>query len=154
MSCDVGEVTERLENEQSSFRHFTYVTAHSPTLPSLYLRYSSFYNPSVASHTSQFILQPFFRFSYVTSSSLNSPGEPPISRRQIPQADEQWYSMRTNVSIGNFTVIEEILEKSKRRDQLNRDTNPDHSNKKENISTRTVYGNIFHIFTRLKKVTL
>ena len=31
------------------FRHFTYVTAHFPTLPSLYLRYSSFFNPSVAS---------------------------------------------------------------------------------------------------------
>ena len=51
------------------------VTTHSPTLPSLYLRHSSFSNPPVASPTSQFILQPFFRFSYVTSSSLNSPGE-------------------------------------------------------------------------------
>ena len=30
--------------------------------------------------TSQFILQPFFCFSYVTSSSLNSPGEPPMQR--------------------------------------------------------------------------
>ena len=57
------------------FRHFTYVTTHSPTLPSLYPRHSSFSNPSVASPTSQFILQPLFRFSYVTSSSLNSPGE-------------------------------------------------------------------------------
>ena len=56
--------------------HFTYVTTHSPTLPSLYLHHSSFSNRSVASHTSQFILQPFFRFSYVTISSLNSPGEP------------------------------------------------------------------------------
>ena len=49
------------------FRHFTYVTTHSTTLPSLYLRHSSFSNPSVASPTSQFILQPFFCFSYVTS---------------------------------------------------------------------------------------
>ena len=48
------------------FQHFTYVTVHSPTLPSLYLRHSSFSNPSVASPTSQLILQPFFRFSYVT----------------------------------------------------------------------------------------
>ena len=48
------------------FRHFTYVTAHSPILSSLYLLHSSFYNPSVASPTSQLILQPFFRFSYVT----------------------------------------------------------------------------------------
>ena len=60
------------------FSHFTYVTTHSTTLPSLYLRHRSFSNPSVASPTSQFILQPFFRFSYVTSSSLNSPGEPPM----------------------------------------------------------------------------
>ena len=85
MGCGVGEVTERLENELCSallilqhFRHFTYVTTHSPTLPSLFLRHSSFSNPSVASPTSQFILRPFFRFSYVTSSSVNSPNEPPI----------------------------------------------------------------------------
>ena len=68
MSCDVGEVTERLENEL-----FTYVTTHSPTLPSLYLRHSSFSNPSVASCTSQIILQPFFRFSYVTGSFSTFP---------------------------------------------------------------------------------
>ena len=59
-------------------RHFTYVTAHYPTLPSLYLSHSSFSNPSVASPTSQLILQPFFHFSYVTGSSLTSPGEPPM----------------------------------------------------------------------------
>ena len=72
--------------QQSSFsnlyRHFTYVTNHSPTLPSHYLRHSSFSNPFVASPTSQFILQLFFRFSYVTSSSLNSPGEPPMREQQ------------------------------------------------------------------------
>ena len=64
MSCDVGEVTESLENEQSSlsklsvasptshilqpFRRFTYVTAHSPTLSLLHLRQISFSNPSFA----------------------------------------------------------------------------------------------------------
>ena len=53
-------------------------TTHFLTLPSLYVRHSSFSNPSVVSPTSQFILQPVFRFSYVTSSSLNSPGEPPM----------------------------------------------------------------------------
>ena len=69
MSCDVGKRTERLENEQSSlsnlsvtsstshlilkpFRRFTYVTAHSPTLPLLDLRHSSFSNPSFVSPTS------------------------------------------------------------------------------------------------------
>ena len=60
------------------FPRFTYVTAHSPTLPSLYLRHSTFSNPSVASPTSQLILRPFFRLSYVTGSSLTSPGEPPM----------------------------------------------------------------------------
>ena len=95
MNCDVGEATEWLENELwcrwsdgkvgewaelilQTFPHFTYVTTHSLTLPSLYLHNSSFSNPSVDSPTLQFILQPFFRFSYVTSSSLNSPGEPPM----------------------------------------------------------------------------
>ena len=72
MSCDVGKVTESLENEQS------YVTTHSPTLPSLYLRHSTLSNPSVASPTSQFILKTSFRFFYVTGSSLTSPGEPPM----------------------------------------------------------------------------
>ena len=94
MSCHVGEATEWLVNELwrrwsdekvgewaelivtviaelilQRFHHFTYVTTHSPTLPSLYLRDSSFSSPSVASPTSQFFLQPLFRFSYVTSSS-------------------------------------------------------------------------------------
>ena len=114
MSCDVGKVTERLENEQSSqlqsqqssfsnpsvtsptshlilqpFRCFTYVTTHSPTtLPSLYLRHNSFNNPSVALPTSQLILQPFFRFSYVTGSSLKSPGEPPMEIWIVRNKDE------------------------------------------------------------------
>ena len=61
------------------FRDFTYVIGHSPTLPSLYLRHSSFFNPSVALPMSQLILQPFFRFSYITGSSLTSPGKPPMS---------------------------------------------------------------------------
>ena len=99
MSFDVGKAREGLENAQSrahspsftyatsptsqlililqAFRHFTYVTAHSPTLPALYLRQNSISNPSAASPTSQLILQPFFRLSYVTGFSLTSPGEQP-----------------------------------------------------------------------------
>ena len=99
MSCDIGEVTERLENQQSSFsnlsvtspisqlllqlfRRFTYVTAHSPSFPSLsyvtahspsfpslYLRYSSFSKLSVTLPTSQLILQPFRCSTYVTAHS-------------------------------------------------------------------------------------
>ena len=68
------------------FRCFTYVTAHSPTfhslhlrhsnsptLPALYLRHSSFSNPSVASSTSQLILQSFLHFTYVTAHSPTLP---------------------------------------------------------------------------------
>ena len=72
----VQKATERYRTYSS--RLFTYVTAHSPTLPSLYLRRSSFSSPSVTSPTSQLNLQPFFRFSYVTGSSLTSLGEPPM----------------------------------------------------------------------------
>ena len=72
------EIPITLRPPLQPFHHFTYITTHSPTIPSLYLRHSSFSNLSVASPTSQFILQPFFRFFYVTSSSLNSPGKPPM----------------------------------------------------------------------------
>ena len=55
------------------FGCFTYVTAHSPTIPSLYLRHSSFSNPSVALSTPQLILQPFRCFTYVTAHSPTLP---------------------------------------------------------------------------------
>ena len=48
--------------------HFTYITAHSPNLPSLYLSHP-FSNPSVALLTSQLIFQPFRCFTYVTIHS-------------------------------------------------------------------------------------
>ena len=51
------------------FRRFTYVTDHSPTLPLLHLRHSSFSNLYLTSPTSQLILQPFCRFTYVTAHS-------------------------------------------------------------------------------------
>ena len=70
MSCDVGEVTDLI---LQPFRNFTYVTAHSPTLPSLCLLHSLFFNPSVALPTSQLILQPFRRFTYVTAYSPTLP---------------------------------------------------------------------------------
>ena len=59
-------INTRYARPLQSSRHFTYVTTHSPTLPSLYirhssfsnlpllyLRHSSFSNPSLASPTSQ-----------------------------------------------------------------------------------------------------
>ena len=81
IACDVGEAKEGLGNELlilQPFRLFTYVTAHSPTLPSLYLRHSSFSSPSVVSPTSQLILKPLFRFTYVMGSSLTSLSELPL----------------------------------------------------------------------------
>ena len=92
MSCDVGELTESLENELCSFfklsvtspssqlilqpfPRFTYVTAHSPTLPWLHLRHSSFSNPSFASPTSQalHIIHPARRpwFFHAPSNQCN-----------------------------------------------------------------------------------
>ena len=79
---------------RQTFRHFTYVTTHSPNLPSIYLRHSSFSNHSVASPTSQFILQPFFRFFYVTSYSLNSPGEPAMSCSTSTPAHKTFFLFR------------------------------------------------------------
>ena len=72
------------------FRRFTYITVHSPTLPFLNLHHSSFSNPSfaspksqaeqssfsnlsVTSRTSQLILQPFHRFTYITVHSPTLP---------------------------------------------------------------------------------
>ena len=84
MSCDVVEATENLDNEVcydyiyelcsfsnlsvtsptsqlilQPFPRFTYITAHSITLPLLHLRHSSFSNPFFASPKSQ-------DFTYVT----------------------------------------------------------------------------------------
>ena len=67
ITCDVGEATSQLFLQ--SFRRFTYVTAHSPTPPSLHLLHSSFSNPSIALPTSHLILQPFRCFTYVTAHS-------------------------------------------------------------------------------------
>ena len=94
-SCDIGKATKGLENEfwrswkvgewaeliviviaeliLQPFHHFTYITAHSPTLLSLYLCHSSFLNPSIALPTSQLIVQPFCRFTYITAHSPTLP---------------------------------------------------------------------------------
>ena len=93
------------------FRCFSYVIGnspmspgeppmpHSPTLTSLHLRHSSFSNPSAALSTSQFILQPFRRFTYVkvilqllrcftyvTGTSRTSPSESPMHRGMKKQS--------------------------------------------------------------------
>ena len=75
MSCDVGEVTKNLENELS-FHRYTYVKA---------------------------ILQPFLRFSHVTSSSLNSSGEPPTT--YSPHAVLQAMNRNKRLGIANISRI-------------------------------------------------
>ena len=55
------------------FCRYTYITAHSPTLPSLHLHHSSFSNLSITSPTSQLILQTFRHFTYVTTHSPTLP---------------------------------------------------------------------------------
>ena len=52
------------------------------------IQQSSFSKLSVTSPTLQLILQPFRRFTYVTSSSLNSPGESPMAF--VLYASETW----------------------------------------------------------------
>ena len=86
-----------------AFRHFTYVTAHSPTLPSLYLRHNTFSYPSVASPTSQLILQHFFRFSYVTGFSLTPRGEPPmVHGTHVETNADKWLQMLCDVSCAAY----------------------------------------------------
>ena len=67
MSCDLGKATEGLKNELWHRWSDRKVGEWAELLT------VTFWNLSVTSPTSQFILQPFSRFSYVTISSLNSP---------------------------------------------------------------------------------
>ena len=93
------------------FRHFTYVTAHSPTLPSLYLRHSSLYNLSVTSPTSQLILQPFRFFTYVTAHSPTLLS--PLLRHRIftyvtwRAAHTLWLAKRLSLNL-NFSFLNRI----------------------------------------------
>ena len=73
---------------------YSHNRAHSPTFPSLHLRHSLFSNTSVASPTSQLILQSLFHFSYATGSSLTSPGEPPIEQFFFPQTEQLQSNIR------------------------------------------------------------
>ena len=71
---DLSKFAAHLLNTQHPFRPLNNMSrAHSPTFPSLHLRYNSFSNPSVALPTSQLILQPFPCFTYVTVQSPTLP---------------------------------------------------------------------------------
>ena len=66
--------------------------------------------------TSQFILQPFFRF-YVTGSSLTSPGEPPMDIWIVRNKDEDKISGHSTVSLsqkwrrGSINAVNFIIER-------------------------------------------
>ena len=75
MSCDIGEA---LPHSPTLFVASPTSQPHSSTLSSLHLHQSPLSNPSIASSTSQLILQPYRCFTYVTGSSPTSPGTPPM----------------------------------------------------------------------------
>ena len=52
---------------------YSHSRGHSPNFPSLHLRHNLFSNTSVALPTSQLILQPLRRFTYVTAHSPTLP---------------------------------------------------------------------------------
>ena len=94
MSCDIGEVTESLENElyydykyelcsfsKLSITSPTSAHSDSPNFLSLHLCHSSFSNPSLALPTSQLILQPFCCFTHGTAHSPTLLS--PLLRRRI-----------------------------------------------------------------------
>ena len=59
----------------------------------------SFSNPSVASPTSQLILQSFFRFSYVTGSSLTWAGEPPMDNGDNLLVLKLYWSLKLSLEV-------------------------------------------------------
>ena len=73
MSSDVGEVYGKVGEWALLYIFITMSSAHSPTFLSHHLRHNSFSNPFVALPTSQLILQPFRRFTYVTANSPTLP---------------------------------------------------------------------------------
>ena len=86
------------------FRHFICITAHSPSLLSLYLRHSTLSNPSIASPMSQLIRQPFFCFSYITGSSLMSPGELHMFSRAFQYLELQYIKGLKDVQFSRWSM--------------------------------------------------
>ena len=80
MSCDIGEVTESLQNQNELWRRWSdkawrMSRTHSPSFQSRHLCHSSFWfsKLSITSPMSQLILQPFPRFTYITTHSPTLP---------------------------------------------------------------------------------
>ena len=84
MSNDVGKALLILQ----PFRHFTYVSTHSPTLSSLHLRHNSFSNPSFASPTSQLMIRAHsttFPSLRIRLNSFSNPSVTSPTSQLIPQ---------------------------------------------------------------------
>ena len=65
---ELGTPVRNVRREHGRFAGWRkWSSANSPSFPSLHVRHSSFSNPSVASPTSQLILQPLRCFTYVTA---------------------------------------------------------------------------------------
>ena len=89
------------------FRHFTYVTTHSPTLPPLHLRHSSFSNPSFASPTSQ-ALHLIYLASRPWKEPLwraSIPGIYRIPKRTHSASKSHNYTLHSDYANAHFRII-------------------------------------------------
>ena len=181
MSCDVGEVTESLENELcydyelSSFSkltvtspasqlileplpRFTYVTAHSPTLPLFHLRHSLFSNPSLASPTSQ-----DFHLRHLASRPLTSPmpGPPPRQHKHERQYTPSTHSVIPTRRIWNYDYDGQMIfgdicltGEEKPRKNLNQETCPDRGSNSGPLRDRRACYHLFHSGGRVRYLKL
>ena len=78
----------------SRAQSYSHRRAHSPTFPSFHLHHNSFSNLSVSSPTSQLILQPFCRFTYITA---HFPTLPLFHLRHSSFSNPSFASPRTQV---------------------------------------------------------
>ena len=88
----------------SPFRCFTYISTHSPTLPLLHLRHSSFSNPSFASPTSQDFHSahsPSFQSLHLHHSSFSNPSVALPTSQLIPQP----FRCFTYVTVHSLTLL-------------------------------------------------
>ena len=134
MSFDVGKATEGLENELrrwwsdgkvgkwaeliviviaelilQPFRPFTNVTAHSPSLPSLYPRHNSFFNHSFASSTSLALHCRAHSRTFTSLHLRHSSFSNPSVALPTSQLILQPFRCFTNVTVHSPTLISLLL---------------------------------------------
>ena len=103
---DVGEAKEGLGMSTFSNLSITSPTTQLILRPFRRITYITAHSPTLPLlHVCQLILQPFFRFSYVTGSSLTLPGELPVLRARLHQKSLGPYEI-----ILMITMVNDILE--------------------------------------------